>query len=130
MPKILVVEDQEQNVEILSRLLSRKGFEVVVAGNKQDAIATAQSAQPDLILMDIGIPNAPGEVSNDAGGLEATQLLKSANETRSIPIIALTAFAMLDDKKRFVAAGCDAVETKPYDFATLLKTIEGQLNGG
>jgi two-component system, cell cycle response regulator DivK len=127
MTKILVVEDETPNVEILTRLLGRKGYEVVVAGTKQDAIEAASSEQLDLILMDIGIPDAPGEVPNHSGGLEAMKLLKSAEATKSIPIIATTASAMLDEQKRFLAAGCDAVATKPYDFGSLLKTIESQL---
>ena len=127
MPKILIVEDEQPNVEILSRLLERKNYEYSVAGNGQDAIAMAESIRPDLILMDIGIPDIPGGAKNDTGGLEATRQLKTSAATRTIPIVALTAHAMLDDKKRFVAAGCDGVQTKPYAFADLLGEIENRL---
>jgi len=127
MPRILIVEDEQPNVEILSRLLERKKYELSVAGNGQDAITVAESTRPDLILMDIGIPDVPGGAKNDTGGLEATRQLKTSVATRSIPIVALTAHAMLDDKKRFVAAGCDGVQTKPYVFAELLEEIESRL---
>ncbi len=124
MPKILIVEDEAPNVEILSRLLTRKKYEFLVAGSKQEAIDLATTEKPDLILMDIGIPDSEGSAKNDAGGLEATQVIKSNEATKSIPIIALTAHAMLDDKKRFVEAGCDAVQTKPYVFTNLLAAID------
>jgi two-component system cell cycle response regulator DivK len=129
MPKILIVEDEAPNVEILSRLLARKKYDVAVAGNAQDAVAMAEDLRPDLILMDIGIPDVPGGAKNDSGGLEATKQLKTSETTRTIPIVALTAHAMLDDKKRFVEAGCDGVQTKPYVFAELLAEIEQHLNG-
>jgi len=128
MPKILIVEDEAPNVEILSRLLARKKYDVAVAGNTQDAVAMAEEQRPDLILMDIGIPDVPGGAKNDSGGLEATKLLKTSETTRTIPIVALTAHAMLDDKKRFVEAGCDGVQTKPYVFTELLAAVEQHLN--
>jgi CheY-like chemotaxis protein len=128
MPKILIVEDEQPNVEILSRLLERQKYEWAVAGNGQDAIALAESIRPDLILMDIGIPDVPGGAKNDSGGLDATRQLKTSAATRSIPILALTAHAMLDDKQRFVAAGCDGVQTKPFVFAELLAEIENRLD--
>lgn len=129
MAKILIVEDEAPNVEILSRLLARKSYSTAVAGNKQTALELARSDHFDLILMDIGIPNSPNEGKNDCGGLEATRELKSDAATKSIPIIALTAHAMLDDKKRFVDAGCDAVQTKPYVFTELLAEIEKRIAG-
>jgi CheY-like chemotaxis protein len=129
LAKILVVEDEAPNVEILTRLLSRAKHDLVVAGNKQDALALARTERPDLILMDIGIPDVDGESKNDSGGLEAARELKSAEPTRAIPIIALTAHAMLDDKKRLVEAGCDAVQTKPYVFGDLLAAIDAELRG-
>jgi CheY-like chemotaxis protein len=129
MPRVLVVEDEAPNVEILSRLLKRKGHEVMVAGDKADAIAKASAEQPDLILMDIGIPNAAGEVTNKEGGLEATQELRASETTQKIPIIAISAYAMTDEKERFLAAGCDAVQSKPFEFGSLLQTIEDQLSG-
>ena len=127
MPRILVVEDEAMNVEILTRLLSRNGHDVVVASNKNDAIAEIQSAPPELVLMDIGIPNADGEAVNDMGGLEATRWIKANDDTKSIPVIAISAYAMLDEKKRFLQAGCDDVQSKPFDFTSLLNTINNQL---
>jgi CheY-like chemotaxis protein len=127
MAKILIVEDEAANVEILTRLLKRSSHEVLVAGTKEDAIAKATDEQPALILMDIGIPDSPGQSTNKHGGLEATQQLKSGATTSSIPIIALTASAMLDEKKRFMDAGCDAVQTKPYSFGPLLEAIQTHL---
>jgi CheY-like chemotaxis protein len=114
-------------VEILSRLLTKKNYVLAVAGNRADAVALAKSELPDLILMDIGIPDGPGTSKNDSGGLEATREIKSAEATCRIPIIALTAHAMLDDRNRFLDAGCDGVQTKPYSFAQLLEAIQAKL---
>ncbi len=127
MAKILVVEDEAPNVEILQRLLSSRGYEVVVAGNKKDAVETAAGGDINLVLMDIGIPEEAGGDFNKDGGLDATRLLKSNSETQSIPIIVTSASAMLDEKKRFLEAGCDDVQSKPYDFVTLLEAIKAQL---
>jgi CheY-like chemotaxis protein len=127
MARILVVEDEAMNVEILTRLLSRYRHDVVVASSKSDAIAAIQSAPPDLVLMDIGIPNAEGETVNDGGGLEATRWIKANEATRSIPVIAISAYAMLDEKKRFLQAGCDDVQSKPFDFTALINTINTHL---
>jgi two-component system cell cycle response regulator DivK len=127
MSRILVVEDEPANVEILMRLLSRKGHEVLTAETKEGAVATATAERPDLILMDIGIPNAAGEQTNRYGGVEAAQLLKSSEATKAIPIVAITASAMIDEKRRFLEAGCDAVQTKPFDFGPLLETIQSRL---
>lgn len=126
MARILVVEDDSPNIEILQRLLDRDGHEVVVANNKSAALdAAAQGV--DLILMDIGIPNSQGEEVNRDGGLEATHSLKSNPETQSVPIIATSASAMLDEKKRFLDAGCDDVVSKPYEFGALLASIKAHL---
>jgi CheY-like chemotaxis protein len=127
MSRILLVEDSPENVEILVRLLGRKGHEVLTAGTKADAIAMATAEQPDLILMDIGIPNAAGEGTNRDGGLEAAQSIRASEITSSIPIIALTAFAMTDEKTRYLNAGCDDVQTKPFEFASILRAIESHL---
>lgn len=127
MAKILIVEDEAPNVEILTRLLTKKKYDLAVAGNKEEAVALATRELPDLILMDIGIPDSEGSAKNDTGGLEATRAIKSSAATSNIPIVALTAHAMLDDKKRFVEAGCDGVQTKPYSFADLLAEIESRL---
>ena len=130
MSRILVVEDEPANVEILTRLLGRKGHEVLTADSKDAAIAVATAERPHLILMDIGIPNAAGEETNRYGGMEAAQLLKASEATKAIPIIALTASVMPDEKKRFLEAGCDAVLSKPFDFVPLLETIESRLVAG
>jgi CheY-like chemotaxis protein len=127
MPRILVVEDEGPNVEILRRLLSRNGYEVVVAGSRDDALEAMADQPADLVLMDIGIPNADGEPVNDAGGLEATRRLKAQPQTQAVPIIAISAYAMLDEKKRFLAAGCDDVQSKPFDFTGLLQAVKMQL---
>lgn len=126
MARILIVEDDHPNIEILQRLLSRVGHEIVVAQNKNDALAAAADGI-DLILMDIGIPDVEGGEVNRDGGLEATRSLKSQVETQSIPIIATSASAMLDEKQRFLAAGCDDVQSKPYEFAVLLEAINKRL---
>lgn len=130
MSRILVVEDEPANVEILNRLLTRKKYDVLVATTKEEAVAAAAAERPDLILMDIGIPNAAGEEANRYGGVEAARLIKTEAAAKPIPIIALTASAMMDEKKRFLEAGCDAVQTKPFEFAALLETIERHLVAG
>lgn len=116
MPKILLVEDNELNRDMLSRRLARKGFDVALALDGKAAIEAAMGQRPDLILMDMDLPVV--------SGWEATQLLKSNEETRSIPVIALTAHAMSTDREKALAAGCDDYETKPIEFALLLEKIE------
>lgn len=130
MPRILVVEDQPENVEILERLLTRKGHEVLVADSRDGAVAAVAHEMPDLILMDINIPNSPGEEVNKNGGVEAVHLIKAAEASKAIPIIALTASAMMDQKQCFLQAGCDAVQTKPFEFGPLLAAIEAALIAG
>lgn len=125
--RILVVEDEEPNVEILQRLLTHHDFEVLVAGTRQEACDLARGENVDLILMDIGIPNDRGEPRNDTGGLEATVMIKSDEATRHIPVIATTARAMLDEMQTYREAGCDDVQEKPYDFAVLISAIYTQL---
>ena len=127
MTKILIVENEGPNVEILTRLLKRNQFEIAVANNGRDAVAMAKSERPDLILMDIGIPNCEGEPENRLGGVEATQQIRLAADTKHIPIIALTASTMPDDKKRFLEAGCDAVQAKPFMFPELIAAINDRL---
>ena len=128
MARILVVEDEANNIEILRRLLSRNGHEVVVACSRDEAIGVMTDDPAELVLMDIGIPNSEGDILNNAGGLEATRWIKSNAATQSIPIIAVSASAMLDERKRFLEAGCDDVQPKPFDFTTLLESIDAQLN--
>ncbi|MDQ2948761.1 MAG: response regulator [Acidobacteriota bacterium] len=116
MPKILLVEDNELNRDMLSRRLARKGFEVELALDGKAAIKAAVGGRPDLILMDMDLP-----VLN---GWEAAQLLKSNEDTRGIPVIALTAHAMSTDREKALAAGCDEYETKPIEMARLLEKME------
>ena len=119
MPKILLVEDNEMNRDMLSRRLLKAGFEMVMAVDGEQAIDLARSEAPDLILMDISLPGLDG--------WEATRRLKSMPETRSIPIIALTAHAMAGDREKSLAAGCNDYDTKPIDFLRLVQKIQGLL---
>jgi two-component system cell cycle response regulator DivK len=119
MSVILLVEDNELNWDMLSRRLGRKGYQVVVATDGQQGLDMARSEAPDLILMDMSLPVIDG--------WEATQRLKAAPETRSIPIIALTAHAMVDDRQKALAAGCDDYEGKPVEFDRLLSKIQSLL---
>ncbi|MDQ5853026.1 MAG: response regulator [Chloroflexota bacterium] len=121
MAKILLVEDNEMNRDMLSRRLLRKGYAVVVATDGRQGIAMARSEAPDLILMDMSLPLLDG--------WEATRQLKAAPETRSIPIIALTAHAMAGDREKAIEAGCDDYDTKPIEFARLVDKIEALLKG-
>jgi CheY-like chemotaxis protein len=116
MAKILLVEDNELNRDMLSRRLERKGFEVVMAADGQQGIDLAMSEDPDLILMDMDLPIVDG--------WEATRRVKAGESTRGIPVIALTAHAMVGDRDKAIAAGCDDYDTKPIDFPRLLGKIE------
>ncbi len=116
MPKILLVEDNEMNRDMLSRRLLKRGFEMVLAMDGEQAIDLARSEAPDLILMDISLPGLDG--------WEATRRLKTMPETRSIPIIALTAHAMAGDREKSLAAGCNDYDTKPIDFRRLVEKIQ------
>jgi len=115
MPKLLLVEDNEMNREMLSRRLIRKGFEVSIAVDGLEGVALAASCLPDLILMDMSLPGIDG--------WEATRRLKADAGTRAIPVIALTAHAMSDDRAKALAAGCDEFDTKPVDLPRLLGKI-------
>jgi CheY-like chemotaxis protein len=119
MAKILLVEDNEMNRDMLSRRLNRNGFEVVIAVNGQEGVDLATSAKPDLILMDMSLPILDG--------WEATRLVKANPETSGIPVIALTAHAMVQDKERAMAAGCDEFDTKPIELPRLLEKINSLL---
>lgn len=119
MPKILLVEDNEMNRDMLSRRLQRKGYEIVIATDGEQGVAMARSEQPDLILMDMSLPVLDG--------WEATRKIKATPEIRSVPVIALTAHAMAGDQERCVAAGCDDYDTKPVDLPRLLGKIEALL---
>ena len=120
MAKILVVEDNEMNRDMLTRRLQRRGYEVVIAVDGAEGLAMAQSESPALILMDISLPVLDG--------WEATRRLKMAPETKSIPVIALTAHAMSGDRERCIEAGCDDFDTKPVEIARLVGKIETLLN--
>ncbi|AXK82950.1 response regulator [Pseudolabrys taiwanensis] len=119
MPKILLVEDNEMNRDMLSRRLNRNGFEVIIAVNGQEGVDLARSAKPDLILMDMSLPVLDG--------WEATKLVKANPETARIPVIALTAHAMVTDKEKALAAGCDEFDTKPVELPRLLEKINALL---
>jgi len=116
MPKILLVEDNEMNRDMLSRRLARRGYEVVIALDGQQGIDLAGTAQPDLILMDMSLPVVDG--------WEATRRVKAGATTKHIPVIALTAHAMAGDREQALAAGCDDYDTKPIDLTRLLPKIE------
>jgi two-component system cell cycle response regulator DivK len=116
MPKILLVEDNEMNRDMLSRRLIRRGYEVVIAIDGQQGVAMAQSESPDLILMDMSLPLIDG--------WEATRALKAAPETKHVPVIALTAHAMSTDREKAMEAGCDDYDTKPIELPRLLGKIE------
>ena len=121
MPTLLLIEDNEENRDGLSRRLRRKGFEVLVAVDGRQGVEAARAAAPDLILMDMSLPVLDG--------WEATRRLKAAPETRGIPVIALTAHAMAGDREKALQAGCDEYDTKPVEFARLLGKIQALLGG-
>ena len=120
MTKILLVEDNEMNRDMLSRRLARKGYEVSIAVDGQQGVEMAERDMPDLILMDMSLPVLDG--------WEATRRLKGSDATRAIPIIALTAHAMSGDRERALDAGCDDYDTKPIELPRLLEKIESMLN--
>jgi CheY-like chemotaxis protein len=119
LPKILLVEDNEMNRDMLSRRLTRNGFEIAIAVNGQEGLDKAASERPDLILMDLSLPVMDG--------WEATRQIKANAATRAIPVIALTAHAMADDKAKALAAGCDDFDTKPVELPRLLQKINALL---
>jgi CheY-like chemotaxis protein len=119
MAKILLVEDNEMNRDMLSRRLQRKGFAVVIAEDGKSGVAMAASEAPDLILLDMSLPLLDG--------WEVARQIKAGPKTRSIPIIALTAHAMTGDRERALEAGCDEYDTKPVEFPRLLTKIESIL---
>jgi CheY-like chemotaxis protein len=118
--KILLVEDNEMNRDMLSRRLIRNGFEIVIAVDGQQGVDLAASAQPDLILMDLSLPVIDG--------WEATRRVKANPATAKIPVIALTAHAMSQDKEKALAAGCDDFDTKPVELPRLLEKMNALLN--
>jgi CheY-like chemotaxis protein len=116
MARILIVEDNEMNRDMLSRRLARKGYEVEIAADGVEGVARARGTHPDLILMDMSLPLLDG--------WDATRQIKAGPETGAIPIIALTAHAMAGDREQALAAGCDDYDTKPIDLPRLLGKIE------
>ena len=121
MPKILLVEDNEMNRDMLSRRLERRGYQVVIAVDGAEGVRMAQAEAPALILMDMSLPVLDG--------WEATRQIKAAPATGGIPIIALTAHAMSGDREKAIEAGCDDFDTKPVDLPRLLAKIDALLGG-
>ena len=119
MPKILLVEDNEMNRDMLSRRLQKRGYDVVIAVDGQEGVTMAQAEAPVLILMDMSLPVLDG--------WEATRQLKSAPETHTIPIIALTAHALSGEREKALTVGCDDFDTKPIELPRLLDKIEALL---
>src|SRR5262245_56259504 len=119
MPKILLVEDNEMNRDMLSRRLVRNGYEVVIATDGQQGVAMAASERPDLILMDMGLPVIDG--------WEATRRIKANEATKAIPVIALTAHAMAGDREKAIEIGCDDYDTKPVEINRLLGKMRALL---
>jgi|SRR5678815_525760 CheY-like chemotaxis protein len=122
MTKILLVEDNEMNRDMLSRRLAKRGYEVAIAVDGEQGVAMARTEAPALIVMDLSLPGMDG--------WEATRQLKAMPETRAIPVIALTAHAMSGDREKALAAGCDDFDTKPVDLPRLLGKIAALLGLG
>ena len=116
MPTILYIDDTENNRILVTRRLEKKGYQVMTAENAGQGLALAASSLPDVILMDMGMP--------DVDGWSATRELKANPKLRHIPVIALTAHAMQGDREKALEAGCDDYETKPFDFPRLFQKIE------
>jgi len=119
MPRILLIEDNEMNRDMLSRRLVKRGYEVAIAVDGEQGLAMARSEAPALVLMDMSLPGIDG--------WEVTRRLKAAPETRGIPVIGLTAHAMAGDRDKALAAGCDDFDTKPVELTRLLEKIEALL---
>ncbi len=119
MPKILLVEDNEENRDALSRRLVRRGYEVVHAGDGAQGVALARSERPDLVLMDLNLPLMDG--------WEATRQIRATPETGAVPVIALTAHAITGDREKALAAGCSDYHTKPVELPRLLEQMEALL---
>jgi two-component system cell cycle response regulator DivK len=116
MKRILIIEDNELNRDVLSRRLMRRGYDVLLAKDGSDGLAMAEMHAPDLILMDLGLP--------EIDGWECARRLKTSVSTRAIPIIALSAHAMVGNRQKALDAGCDEFDTKPIDFAALLTKMD------
>jgi two-component system, cell cycle response regulator DivK len=121
MPKILIIEDTENNRVLLTRRLKPRGHEIITADDAEAGLPLVESEKPELILMDVGLPGMDG--------WNATRALKQNPTTRHIPVIALTAHAMQGDREKAVEAGCDDYETKPIDFDRLFEKIDRLISG-
>ena len=122
MTKVLVVEDNEMNRDMLSRRLTRRGFQVIFAVDGQQGVDLARSERPDIILMDMSLPVVDG--------WEATRRVKSDDATRGVPVIGLTAHAMAGDREKAIEAGCDDYDTKPVELERLIGKMERLLGAG
>ena len=122
MTKVLVVEDNEMNRDMLSRRLTRRGFQVIFAVDGQQGVDLARSERPDIILMDMSLPVIDG--------WEATRRVKSDDATRGVPVIGLTAHAMAGDREKAIEAGCDDYDTKPVELERLIGKMERLLGVG
>lgn len=122
MTKILLVEDDEMNRDMLSRRLAKRGYDVAIAVDGKEAVSLAGSLSPDLILMDLSLP--------ELDGWDAARLLKASPDTRHVPIIALTAHAIADDRQKAIDAGCDDYDTKPIQLTRLLEKMRVLLSEG
>ncbi|MCA0369692.1 MAG: response regulator [Proteobacteria bacterium] len=120
MARILLVEDNEMNRDMLSRRLVRQGYEVLLAFDGEEGVAKTTQEKPDLVLMDMSLPKMDG--------WQATRVLKSQEETRAIPVIALTAHAMVEDREKALEAGCDDFDTKPIELERLLNKMKALLS--
>jgi two-component system cell cycle response regulator DivK len=120
MAKILIVEDNEMNRDMLSRRLARRGYQIVIAVDGQEGIGAAKAEAPDLILMDMSLPVIDG--------WEATRRLKADPQTKAIPVIGLTAHVMAGDREKVIAAGCEDYDTKPVELPRLVQKIEALLS--
>jgi CheY-like chemotaxis protein len=116
MPRVLLVEDNEMNRDMLSRRLQRRGYDVIIAVDGRQGVEMAQSSSPDIVLMDMSLPVMDG--------WEATRTLKASPETKEIPVIALTAHAMSTDRDKAMEAGCDDYDTKPIELTRLIAKME------
>ncbi|MDY6959270.1 MAG: response regulator [Halobacteriota archaeon] len=118
---ILVIEDNPDNLDLVTEILEDEGYTIIGAGSAEEGIKKLREGEVDLVLMDVGLP--------DMDGLEATRIVKADKKLNRIPIIALTAYAMKGDKEKVLGAGCDGYLTKPLDEDTLLNTIEAFVEG-
>lgn len=131
MPRILLIEDDADNISLLTRLLEHHGYEMSVADHARAGLEKARTERPHLILMDLELPEGPDGQPDPNAGLNATRSLKADAATAAIPVIALTAHTMAQHRERIAAAGCDDFQEKPiFPFQSLLDKISRHLGGG